>query len=54
MSVLKRYPPVLFHSNDVKDAFKIATKTKFANLTLLNTNNNNIDVIFNPFFNLFQ
>lgn len=36
MSVLKKYPPALFHSNEIKDAFKIATKTKFANLILMN------------------
>lgn len=52
MSVFKKYPPQLFHSVDIKDAFKIATKTKFANLTLLNYPD--IDVIFNPFFNLYS
>ena len=52
MRELKRYPPALFHSVDAKDAFKIATKTKFANLTLLNCPD--VDVIFNPFFNLYH
>lgn len=33
-SKLVKYPPSLFHSNDVKEAFHIASKAKFASIFL--------------------
>lgn len=52
MSKLKKYPPSIFHSIEAKDAFKIADKTKFANLIL--TSSTETDVIFSPFFSRFK
>ena len=52
MSKLKKYPPSMFHSIEAKDAFKIADKTKFANLVL--TSSTDTDVIFSPFFSRFK
>lgn len=52
MNALKKYPPSIFHSTNVKDAFKIADKTKFANLVLTSDTDN--DVIFSPFFSPFS
>ena len=52
MSKLRKYPPSMFHSTNAKDAFKIADKTKFANLVL--TSSTDTDVIFSPFFSRFE
>lgn len=47
----KNYPPTLFHSKDVKEAFFIASKSKFASIFLLEKQDQ--DIIFAPFFNLY-
>jgi hypothetical protein len=49
---MSKYPPKLFHSTNIKDAFKIATNKNFASLIL--PKQSDLDVIFNPFFNLFE
>ena len=51
MSALRKYPPSIFHSTDINKAFKIADKTKFANLVL--TSSPDTDVILSPFFSRF-
>ena len=52
MKELRKYPPKLFHSTDAKDAFKIASETKFS--TLMLKNHTSTDPVFNPFYNLFE
>ncbi len=52
MKELRKYPPKLFHSTDAKDAFKIASETKFSSLILKNYTST--DPVFNPFYNLFE
>lgn len=45
---IKKYPPKLFHSSDVNDAFKIAESKKFA--TLIITTMPDMDAVFIPFY----
>lgn len=48
MNIAKRYPPKLYHSTDIKDAFKIAASKKFA--TLILTSSPDTDAVFIPFY----
>jgi predicted FMN-binding regulatory protein PaiB len=47
-----KYPPSLFHSKDVEEAFHVASKAKFASIML--TTEPDMDILFSPFFNLYQ
>lgn len=46
-----KYPPALYHSKNVDEAFYIASKTKFASIFLVHEPE--MDVLFAPFFNMY-